>query len=102
MRIVLRTLLVLAALWVILVTGLALAMRQPPDTFGAVMAKVPGPVAFLVLPFETLWMSARAGHLQPGDAAPDFTLEAPDGSSPVRLSSFRDKKPVVLIFGSYT
>jgi hypothetical protein len=102
MRIVLRTLLVLAALWACLVGALAVAMRQPPDTFGAIMAKVPGPVAFLVLPFETLWMSARAGHLQPGDAAPDFTLKSLDGSSPVRLSSFRDKNPVVLIFGSYT
>ena len=102
MRIVLRTLLVLVALWAFLVAGLALAMRQPPDTFGAIMAKVPGPAAFLVLPFETLWMSARAGHLQPGDAAPDFTLKTLDRSSPVQLSSFRDKSPVVLIFGSYT
>ena len=102
MRIVLRTLLVLAALWFVLVAGLALAMRQPPETFGALMARVPGPVAFMVLPFETLWMNARAGHLLPGDAAPDFTLKTLDGSTPVRLSSFRDKSPVVLIFGSYT
>ncbi|HEV1284855.1 MAG TPA: hypothetical protein VNU44_06070 [Bryobacteraceae bacterium] len=102
MRIVLRTVLVLAALWAFLVAGLAFAMRQPPDTFGAIMAKVPGPVAFLVLPFETLWMHARAGHLQPGDAAPDFTLKTLEGSAPARLSSFRDKNPVVLIFGSYT
>ena len=102
MRILLRTLLALAALWSLLVAGLALAMRQPPDTFGAIMAKVPGPVAFLVLPFETLWMDARAGHLQPGDAAPDFTLKTLDGSAQVRISSSRDKKPVVLIFGSYT
>lgn len=102
MRIVLRTLLVLAALWAFLVAGLAFAMRQPPDTFGAVMAKVPGPVAFMVLPFETLWMNARAGHLHVGDSAPDFTLKTLDGSAQVQLSSFRNSKPVVLIFGSYT
>jgi hypothetical protein len=102
MRIVIRSLLVLAALWAVMVGGLAIAMRLPPDKFGAVMAKVPGPVAFMVLPFETLWMNARAGHLQLGDTAPDFTLKTPDGSEQVQLSSFHDKKPVVLIFGSYT
>lgn len=39
---------------------------------------------------------------EPGDIAPDFVLRSPDGLSQVQLSSFRDKKPVVLIFGSYT
>jgi len=37
-----------------------------------------------------------------GDAAPDFTLKHLDGKSKVRLSSFRGKRPVALIFGSYT
>ena len=37
-----------------------------------------------------------------GDLAPDFTLASPDGSEPVRLSSFRGIAPVVLVFGSYT
>jgi hypothetical protein len=37
-----------------------------------------------------------------GDPAPDFSLPDVKGTSEVRLSSFRDKKPVVLIFGSYT
>jgi hypothetical protein len=101
MRIATRVVLVLAMLWAVLVGGLAIAMRQPPDIFGAVMAKVPGP-AFMILPFQTLWMSARAGHLQLGDAAPDFTLKTLDGSAQVRLSAFKYKKPVVLIFGSYT
>jgi thiol-disulfide isomerase/thioredoxin len=40
--------------------------------------------------------------LQAGDAAPDFTLPDQNAKSEVRLSSFRGKKPVVLIFGSYT
>jgi len=40
--------------------------------------------------------------LQVGDAAPDFTLPDQKGKTEVTLSSFRGKKPVVLIFGSYT
>lgn len=40
--------------------------------------------------------------LSPGDLAPDFTLFSPDGKSKVSLSQFRQKSPVVLIFGSYT
>lgn len=37
-----------------------------------------------------------------GTAAPDFTLTSPDGSQAVTLSAFQGKKPVALIFGSYT
>jgi hypothetical protein len=37
-----------------------------------------------------------------GEFAPDFVLSDIDGGNPVRLSDFRDKKPVALIFGSYT
>jgi hypothetical protein len=94
-RILLKTVLALILIYAALVAGLAIAMRQPPDTFGQIMAKMP-PVAFMVLPFERLWMNARRGHLEVGDPAPDFTL------SGVQLSSFRGKKPVVLVFGSYT
>ncbi|MEX2174582.1 MAG: deiodinase family protein [Pirellulaceae bacterium] len=39
---------------------------------------------------------------QPGEMAPDFELASPDGQTTVRLSSFRDKRPVVLVFGSFT
>ena len=77
------------------------AMRQPPERFGAFMAHVPG-VAMMVLPFEPLWMSARAGTLQPGDTAPDFSLPLLHGDRKVTLSEEYRKKPVVLIFGSYT
>ena len=38
----------------------------------------------------------------PSDQAPDFTLPAATGKTEVKLSSFRGRKPVVLIFGSYT
>lgn len=37
-----------------------------------------------------------------GSAAPDFTLKGRDGKSEVTLSTLAGKKPVVLVFGSYT
>lgn len=37
-----------------------------------------------------------------GDPAPDFTLSDPSGKGRVTLSDFRGKRPVVLIFGSFT
>jgi hypothetical protein len=101
MRIFLKILLTLVVLYAALAAGLAIAMRQPPDKFGAIMAKMP-PIAFMALPFEPLWMNARAGGLHVGDPAPDFALKTPDGSTEVQLSSFHGQRPVVLVFGSYT
>lgn len=40
--------------------------------------------------------------LKVGDLAPDFSLPLVKGKGEVKLSSLRGKKPVVLIFGSYT
>jgi hypothetical protein len=37
-----------------------------------------------------------------GQRAPDFTLATHDGRRTITLSKFRNKKPVVLIFGSFT
>ncbi len=37
-----------------------------------------------------------------GDLAPDFELQDPSGATAVRLSDFRGKRPVALVFGSYT
>ncbi|UCG83515.1 MAG: redoxin domain-containing protein [Dehalococcoidia bacterium] len=37
-----------------------------------------------------------------GDVAPDFELYDTKGENHIRLSDFRGKKPVALIFGSYT
>jgi len=78
------------------------SMRQPPDAFGRVMARMPGPVVFLLFPFETLWTHARAGNLRPGDPAPDFSLLKLDKSQRVQLSALNQQRPVVLVFGSYT
>jgi len=78
------------------------SMHQPPEVFGRVMSKMPGPVAFFIFPFETAWVHARAGHLNVGDAAPDFTLMRQDKTGTVQLSALTQKQPVVLVFGSYT
>ena len=37
-----------------------------------------------------------------GEEAPDFELRTLEGDGVVKLSDFRGKKPVVLVFGSYT
>ncbi len=114
-KIVRRTMLglgVLAVVWVLLCGAFYVAMIQPPDRFGRIIAGIPGPlrIVMAVLPFESMWNLARGGSLDVGEPAPDFCL-APvgqpatedDGAAAcVRLSSFRGQKPVVLVFGSYT
>jgi hypothetical protein len=102
-KIVICALAALVAVWAIGCGVLYRVMCQPPETFGRFMAKLPGPAAFLVFPFETLWMHARAGHLLVGDPAPDFSLKRLDKSGVVQLSTLTSQgRPVVLIFGSYT
>jgi hypothetical protein len=78
------------------------AMHQSPETFGRVMSRMPGPVPFLIFPFETAWLNARAGMLHMGDRAPDFSLLKLDKSERVQLSALNQGQPVVLVFGSYT
>ena len=102
-RALVRVFAVIALLWVIACCGLYQVMREPPKTFARFMAKLPGPVPFLLFPFETLWTHARAGGLQVGDPAPDFSLTKLDKSASVQLSNLTAQgRPVVLIFGSYT
>jgi len=102
-RLITRILIVLAVVWLAACGVLYGIMRRPPETFGRFMAKIPGPVAFLVLPFETLWLRARSGGLQVGDAAPDFLLTKLDKTGQIQLASFSSEhRPVVLVFGSYT
>lgn len=90
-----------AAVWILLCAGLYAAMLQTPDRFGQVMKHVPMPM-MMVLPFESLWKVARAGSVNPGDVAPEFSLPALDHSGQVTLASHRGVRPVVLVFGSYT
>jgi hypothetical protein len=77
------------------------AMHEPPEQFGRFMSKLP-PVIFLVAPFETMWTHARAGSLNVGDTAPEFTLSTLDKSSHLSLTAIRNDRPAVLVFGSYT
>jgi hypothetical protein len=100
---IVRTLLVLVVVWLLGCAWIYSVMQRPPERFASVMAKIPGPVAFVVFPFETMWLRARSGTLHTGDAAPDFKLAKLDKSGQVQLSSLTAQgKPVVLIFGSYT
>lgn len=102
MRTLIKVVLVVAVLYALLVAGTLAAMYQPPERFGRIMSHVPDVVAFMILPFKPLWLYARAGRLQVGDPAPDFSLTTEDKKQTVRLDSFRGQKPVVLVFGSYT
>ena len=93
--------LVVAILYALFVGLIWSAMRQPPETFGRVMKHMPD-VAYFLVPFETMWTHARAGRLQVGNAAPDFSLTKLDKSATVQLSTLAATQPVVLVFGSYT
>jgi hypothetical protein len=91
----------LVALYAVICGAVFAAMLQSPDAFARTMKHVPW-AAFMVLPFKTLWMTARSGRAHVGDKAPDLSLEAADHKSHFQLSSLRGQKPVVLVFGSYT
>jgi len=86
---------------VVLCAGAYWAMRQTPDAFGRIVARLPMPL-MMALPFETLWTRARAGSVTAGGEAPDFRLPTLDQRSTVQLASFRGDRPVILVFGSYT
>ncbi|MBL8232395.1 MAG: hypothetical protein JNL98_28115 [Bryobacterales bacterium] len=42
------------------------------------------------------------GNLKPGDMAVDFDLKQLKSDERIALSSFRGRRPVALVFGSYT
>lgn len=96
-----RAAVALAALYAVFFGAMYWLMTKPPEQFAPVMSALALPT-FVLLPFEPMWSRARAGALQPGDAAPDFDLPLVDGVSRFRLSSQRGARPVVLLFGSYT
>ena len=88
-------------LWLAFVTFMWRAMHKPPEDFARVMSHMPWEV-FLVVPFETLWTRARAGTLNMGDSAPDFSLLKLDKTDTVHFSEINKTQPVVMVFGSYT
>jgi hypothetical protein len=91
----------LFCLWLGFVAYIGWAMRQPPEVFGHIMAKMPMPAYFL-FPFETMWSRARKGSLSVGDKAPDLMVKTLDAKEPMQLASLWAEKPAVLVFGSYT
>ncbi|MFM9965386.1 MAG: hypothetical protein ACKV2Q_29725 [Planctomycetaceae bacterium] len=84
-----------------------LAIGDPPAKKRASDEPV-GPAVGPSTPSAALRMLLRGelGWLNPGpqldDAAPDFTLPKHDGTANVRLSDSFGKRPVVLVFGSFT
>ena len=100
-KIAVRVVAVLAISWLGFFAFMYRTMCQTPDHFAQVMAKLPE-FAYFLMPFETMWTRARAGHLQVGDQAPDFALTKLDKSGQLQLASLNQHQPVVLIFGSYT
>lgn len=95
-----RVAVVTCALYVTLLGALVSVMKNL-ELFDKVMSKVPVPV-WKLIPMRLLFNIVRAGKLKVGDVAPDFNLPTADKHEHVRLSSFRGKMPVVLVFGSYT
>jgi hypothetical protein len=102
MKWLLRGLAALLGLYLLAFGAVALAMSRPPEQFGQFMKHVPMAMVWGVLPGPRIWLWARAGSLSQGDLAPDFTLDTYNHSERVTLSSHRGKRPVVLVFGSYT
>jgi hypothetical protein len=91
-------LLLAAVVWVV--------VSLPPARFAAIVANLPTSekpgLLFMIVPIGPLMMLARAGHLKPGDVAPDFRLPLLHSQETVELASYRGQKPVALVFGSYT
>ena len=94
----------LAASYAVLFGVVLTAMLQPPARFAQFMKHVPAMLVWGALPAPRMWLWARRGDLVPGVPAPDFTLSrhGHGGSDRVTLSSHRGRRPVVLVFGSYT
>lgn len=103
MKWILRAVIVIVICYGLLFTSVAIAMKQTPERFGAFMRRMPPAIVWGTLPAPRMWLWARQGHLTKGDLAPDFSLRtAKDRSQRVTLASYRDQRPVVLVFGSYT
>ncbi|HWG42441.1 MAG TPA: hypothetical protein VN688_06605 [Gemmataceae bacterium] len=77
------------------------ALLFPPPPPKNPMAGMPSQTTLLKGLF-----SGEIGSFHEGPAvgrlAPDFTLRTFDGDKSIRLARFRGKKPVVLVFGSFT
>jgi hypothetical protein len=102
MKWLLRLFIVIAVLYATLFAVVGVAMMQPPVRFGQFMKRMPPALVWGLLPAQSMWLRARAGTLEVGQEAPDFTLPRHKGNGAVTLSAHRGVRPVVLVFGSYT
>jgi hypothetical protein len=100
-RWIVRGVAVLVAIYIVFTGAVYAMMRANPGAFNQFMARLPMPL-MIAVPFRPLWFHARAGALEPGQAAPDFELQRLHSGERVRLSSFHGQRPVMLVFGSYT
>jgi hypothetical protein len=76
-------------------------VAPPPRPKGAAPSNDPSPLTLMKGLFSGELGSMFEGP-DLGRMAPDFTLKTQDGKKQIRLSQFRGKKPVVLVFGSFT
>jgi hypothetical protein len=76
-------------------------MLQPPEKKEDKSKDDPSP---LILAKGFLTGELGSFHEGPaiGEKAPNFVLQTQDGKQEIRLADYRGKKPVVLIFGSFT
>lgn len=72
---------------------------EPDDNPTSAGPSTPAAALRMFLRGELGWLNSGP---QPGDAAPDFTLPTHDGTANVKLSDSFGKRPVVLVFGSFT
>jgi hypothetical protein len=47
-------------------------------------------------------LGGRTGKFKVGDMAPDFDLKVMHNETRIALSGFRNRRPVAVVFGSYT
>lgn len=74
----------------------------PPSRGGPTGGGGMPPKAILLYGLLTGEIGSGAEGPQLDAVAPDFTLKSPDEKTTITLSDFKGKKPVALIFGSFT
>lgn len=79
----------------------AVTPPAPPRTAQEKRPEGPSPFSLLKGLFTGELGSYREGP-RVGQRAPDFTLSTHDGRERIRLSQYRGRQPVVLVFGSFT
>lgn len=81
-------------------------MKTLPAALFAISLLLPAQEPAKPMPAKAKAILREMGHgegtLRPGDLAPDFRLRKTKSQKQLRLSAFRGKKPVALVFGSYT